>query len=369
MERAAQSGWTIGPGLQPGYKEDFLVRARTQQTIRIIAVVTVASAVFGASVSSFTPDGAGIGVFTGAVIGFVLSTLALLMEGQLGRALQHWPLAVVFLLRTLIYGIVFMLVPNAMSALVHGSLAPFRDPTRVMTGITLALSFGFAFCMNFALTVSRLIGPRTMMSFVTGRYYRPRQEQRIVLFADLIGSTKLGEQLGDQTFHAFLNQVFWDMTEPVLEAGGEIDRYIGDEIVVSWVLPQDAPATKDPRTAAIACIFAIEDALTARAEHYRARFGAVPRFRAALHAGPLVVGEMGDVKREIVLLGDTMNTTARIESACRTTGYDYIASAPAMPEPGTLPAGVHAEKLGPVELRGKQQVVELFGLKRVPFTS
>jgi adenylate cyclase len=340
------------------------VRARTQQAIRIVAGITFASAVFGASVSSFTPDGAGTGVFTGAVIGFVLSILGILMLGRWSRALQHWPVGVVFLLRTLIYGVVFMLVPNAVSALMHGSLAPFRDPTRVMTGTTLALSFGFAFCINFALTVSRLLGPRTMMSFVTGRYYRPRAEHRVVLFADLIGSTKLGEQLGDEKFHAFLNQVFWDMTEPVLEAAGEIDRYIGDEIVVSWLLREDAPSADDTRRAAIACVFAIEDALTGRADHYRARFGTIPRFRAALHAGPLVVGEMGDVKREIVLLGDTMNTTSRIESACRTTGYDYIASAPAMPEPGALPTGVHAEKLGPVELRGKLQVVELFGLTR-----
>ena len=193
------------------------MRARTQQAVRIVAGITIASAVFGASVSSFTPDGAGTGIFTGAVIGFVLSTLGSLMLGPWSRAVQHWPLGVVFLLRTLIYGIVFMLVPNAMSALVHGSLAPFRDPTRVVTGTTLALSFAFALCINFALTASRLLGPRTMMSFVTGRYYRPREEHRIVLFADLIGSTKLGEQLGDQKFHAFLNQVFWDMTEPVLE--------------------------------------------------------------------------------------------------------------------------------------------------------
>jgi adenylate cyclase len=345
------------------------VRARTRQAVRIVAGITVASAVFGATVSSFTPDGAATGIFAGAVIGFVLSTLGMLMLGPWSRSLQRWPVGVVFLLRTLIYGIVFMLVPNAMSALVHGSLAPFRDPTRVVTGTTLALSFAFAFCLNFALTVSRLLGPRSMLSFVTGRYYRPRAEHRIVLFADIIGSTKLGEQLGDQKFHAFLNQVFWDMTEPVLEAGGEIDRYIGDEIVVSWILPDGAAATNDPRTAAIACIFAIEDALNARAERYRARFGTVPRFRAALHAGPLVVGEMGDVKREIVLLGDTMNTTSRIEGVCRSSGYDYVASAPAMPAPGVLPTGVHAEKLGPVELRGKLQVVELFGLKRVTVTS
>ena len=345
------------------------MRARTQQVIRIVVGVTLASALFGAVISSFTPDGTATGIFTGGVIGLVLATLGMLMLGPWSNALQRWPVAVVFLLRTLIYGIVFMLVPNAMSALVHGSLAPFRDPTRVVTGTTLGLSFAFAFCINFALTVTRLLGPRTMLSFITGRYYRPREEQRIVLFADLIGSTKLAEQFGDQKFHAFLNQVFWDMTEPVLEAGGEIDRYIGDELVVSWLLPGGAPAADSRRTAAIACIFAIEDALTARAERYRARFGTVPRFRAALHAGLLVVGEMGDVKREIVLLGDTMNTTARIENVCRSTGHDYIASAPAMPKPGALPPAVHAERLGPVELHGKAQVVDLFALTRANPTS
>ena len=130
------------------------MRARTQQAVRIVAGVTLASAVFGASVSSFTPDGAGPGVFSGAVIGLVLSTLGILMLRQWSRAFQHWPVGVVFLLRTLIYAIVFMLVPNVISALVHGTLAPFRDPTRVMTGTTLALSFGFALCMNCLLYTS-----------------------------------------------------------------------------------------------------------------------------------------------------------------------------------------------------------------------
>jgi adenylate cyclase len=71
-----------------------------------------------------------------------------------------------------------------------------------------------------------------------------------------------------------------DVTEPVLDAGGEIYCYLGDE----------------------------------------------RRLRCGLHAGPLIVGEMGDIKREIVMLGDTMNTAARIEEACRTTGRDVSAS-------------------------------------------
>jgi adenylate cyclase len=116
-------------------------------------------------------------------------------------------------------------------------------------------------------------------------------------------------------------------------------------------------------------VFAIEDALARRRNEYLARYGTVPKFRAALHAGPLVVGEMGDVKREIVLLGDTMNTGARIENVCRVTGHDYIASAPAMPKLDALPPGVHAQSLGPVELRGKENVLELFALTRNAKTS
>jgi adenylate cyclase len=77
----------------------------------------------------------------------------------------------------------------------------------------------------------------------------------------------------------------------------------------------------------------------------------------------LIVGEMGDVKREIVMLGDTMNTTARIEGVCRTMQTDSIASAAAL-ELSLLPPGVRAQSLGAVALRGKESGIELFALTR-----
>ncbi len=124
------------------------------------------------------------------------------------------------------------------------------------------------------------------------------------------------------------------------------------------------PAERGARNAAcVECVFAVEDALSRRRARYLAEFGAEPRLRAALHAGPLIVGEMGDVKREIVMLGDTMNTTARIESACRTMAKDYIASGPVL-RLSSLPPGVSAESLGTVALRGKESEVELFALAR-----
>jgi adenylate cyclase len=72
---------------------------------------------------------------------------------------------------------------------------------------------------------------------------------------------------------------------------------------------------------------------------------------------------MGDLKREIVMLGDTMNTAARIEGACRSLTKDVIASAAAL-SLFPLPAGVHAQSLGVVALRGKESELELFALAR-----
>jgi adenylate cyclase len=233
----------------------------------------------------------------------------------------------------------------------------------------IALSFGFAFAINSALTLARLFGTRTLVALLTGQYRQPRHEQRIVLFMDLRGSTQLAERLGDEKFLGFLNQVFWDITDPVLSAGGEIYRYVGDEIITTWTVPlHGEPAhdvAKDQAAGAIACVFAIEDALDARRADYLVNYGAAPKFRAALHLGPLLVGEMGDVKREIMLLGDTMNTAARIENVCRTTGRDVIASAPVLQTAPSLPPGVRAESLGPIGLSGKETVIELFALVRV----
>jgi adenylate cyclase len=103
--------------------------------------------------------------------------------------------------------------------------------------------------------------------------------------------------------------------------------------------------------------------LARRRADYERAFGVAPRLRAAFHAGPLIVGEMGDVKREIVLLGDVMNTASRIEEACRTTGHDAIASGAVMAGL-TLPPGIAALGLGPMALRGKAEPIELFALSR-----
>ena len=334
------------------------LRARTRSTARLVTTVTLVSAVFGMAVASFTRGDGVTGIVSGVLIALTISSMEILLQGRWTDAVRRLPVFVLFLFRTAVYGAAFFVMIHLAQALAQRSWDPLVHPTRVVSNATLLASFGFAFAVNVGIMLARLLGPRVLVSLLTGRYHQPREERRLVLFMDLRGSTQAAEKLGDEKFHRFLNRVFWDMTEPVLEAGGEIYRYVGDEIIVTWPLVHG-----NKNAAPIECAFAIETALTRRRGRYLAEFGIEPRLRSALHAGALVVGEMGDVKREIVMLGDTMNTTARIEGVCRTMQKDYIASASAL-EATSLPAGVRAQSLGPVELRGKESGIELFALTR-----
>ena len=56
---------------------------------------------------------------------------------------------------------------------------------------------------------------------------------------------------------------------------------------------------------------------------YEREFGLRAAFRVGLHSGPVVVGEMGTIKKEIALIGDTLNTAARIVDACRDCGETF----------------------------------------------
>ena len=81
--------------------------------------------------------------------------------------------------------------------------------------------------------------------------------------------------------------------------------------------------------------------------NYGARLG----FRAGIHCGALVIGEIGGFRREISYLGEAMNTAARLEQACRETGRMVVASKALMGE-CELPGRDRAVSLGLRALRG-----------------
>jgi adenylate cyclase len=339
------------------------VRKRTARRLRIIVGVTLFCAALGVVFTArygLTRATVLSGLVSGGLFGLIITSLEVYLVGRGAVLLRRLPVGLVLALRIVLYAGAFLAVKLITDALpgVVGSDSSFPGGA-IVSGANVLFFIGTSLAINLFFLVQSLLGQRTLTALLTGRYFRPKAEERIVLFLDLHGSTPLAERLGDRDFHRFLNQVFFDITDPVIEAGGEIYRYVGDEIIVTWRRARGAD-----EGACIACLFAIEDALDRRREYYVRAFGAAPRLRGDLHIGKLIVGEMGDLKREIVMLGDTMNTTARIVETCRATGRDHIASDALLACVPSLPPSIRAESLGKLPLRGKTGEIELFALSR-----
>jgi adenylate cyclase len=325
----------------------------------IIASVTLLSAAFGALMAPHTLTGLIGGLISGGLIGFVLVILETYSRDNMARELRRIPRPLLFVIRTLVYGAAFVLIPKLV-LLVIRHWDPAIDISTVMNDNGLLIAFGFAFLVNFFMALRRMLGIKNLVALALGRYHRPREEERIVAFLDLKGSTPLAERMGTARYHDFLNEVFFDLSEPILASGGDVYQYVGDEVVVTW------KAERGLRNGdCVRFLFAVEDALAGRGGAYIAQYGAAPTMRGALHIGPLMVGEIGDLKRQIVMIGDTMNTTSRIEGACRKFGRDHVASASLLVRMAGLPAGIRADSLGPVALAGKAGEMELFALERV----
>jgi adenylate cyclase len=202
---------------------------------------------------------------------------------------------------------------------------------------------------QFMLQVNDKFGPGVLWKLLTGKYYNPRDEERIFMFLDLRSSTAIAEQIGHKRFFELLRELFQDVTRPVIESRGEIYQYVGDEVVISWPVErglQDANC--------IVCFFRIEQAIAERTAHYLERFGVSPSFKAGIHVGEATVGEIGVVKKDIVYSGDVLNTTSRIQEECNRYGVDFIASSALL---GRLSADstYEASPIGEIMLRGKAE--------------
>ncbi len=210
--------------------------------------------------------------------------------------------------------------------------------------------------VQFLLQMNRIVGINVLRYFVTGAYHRPHAEERIFLFLDLEGSTQLAERLGSARYFELLRQFVDDLSEPVLESRGAIYQYAGDEVVITW--PREAGARE---AACVRCFFGIRAVVAERATAYQREFGTVPRFRGGLHGGTVTAGELGDLRQEIVFVGDILNTAARLEEYAKRAGLELIASG-ALLEDLTLPAGIVASRCGELELRGKDARVTAYSL-------
>lgn len=210
----------------------------------------------------------------------------------------------------------------------------------------------------FTHQLSRKLGQNVLWNFIIGKYRVPKEEERIFMFLDLNDSTRIAEKLGDIEFNNLLNEVFYDLTNSILSTYGEIYRYVGDEVVVTWKMKNGLKNANCIRT-----FFQSKYTLHRLREKYLNKYGFVPSFSAGYHFGKITVGEIGDVKSQITFLGDVLYVTAEIEKKCRPFGKENLVSE-ALIKRISLPDIYEMKPAGTLERAGKQ-TIDLYTISEI----
>lgn len=196
-------------------------------------------------------------------------------------------------------------------------------------------------------------GPKEMWKMLSGKYFNPKEEQRIFMFLDLNSSTTIAERLGNEKFYQYLNDFYHDIAPVITLHKGEVVEYVGDEVIITWTFPEGIVDTR-----CISCYAGFEHTIDKKKNHYLQNYGAIPEFKAAIHCGAVMIGEMGKIKKTIKFSGDVLNTTARVEKICGNIGAKVVITDNLMH--ALRKTDYKMEKLSDVNLKGKEKAIDVY---------
>ena len=332
------------------------MNARLEKKLRLLAVIVTASMI-GAAIYSFaTTRDIAVGLLYGLLISAPLAGISLfVLEGPMRVWLGGLSFTANLMVRSAIYAAIIVPILFFQLGSVISGFAP--DPSNKTLWIDIAYSVACVVLVNLVLGITNIIGPRAFLNFIIGRYHTPIEEKRFVLFVDIAGSTGLAERLGGVAIHRLLDRTFRLLTLSVIDYRGEVLNYVGDEVIVTWPERSGAIECRPLR-----CFMAMRDELSRATSQLEREFGVVPRIRGSLHFGPVIVGEIGDLKRAIVFNGDVMNTAARLEELSRNVDGGFLASRAAMQRfDSALPFAVR--DLGRLAIRGRADGIDVVGIE------
>jgi len=178
-----------------------------------------------------------------------------------------------------------------------------------------------------------------------------------VLFCDLRGFTSFSERLSPREVVTFLNDYYALMTEVILQHGGSVNQFVGDEIFAAFGAPEDM-ANKEQ--AAVFCAMVMVEQLEILNQKYRERFGSDVQLGIGINYGEVVAGNLGSTERiDYSLTGDTVNTGKRIETLSKDTPNSIFVSESVMLATQDL---IDTEALDPVFVRGKEEPLQVYNV-------
>ncbi len=219
-------------------------------------------------------------------------------------------------------------------------------------------TFIMSFAISFINQMNRKFGPGILVPMLFGKYRHPIEEDRIFMFLDMKSSTTIAERLGHKKYSSLIQDCFLEINDVLLEYSAEIYQYVGDEIVICWLRTVNLPITRP-----LDFFFGCQRQFEKRREYYENNYGLLPQFKAGVHWGVVMAVEVGDIKREIAYHGDTLNTTARIQSVCNEYDQMILISGDLVDEIGHE-SDYKFMPVGELKLKGKDLSTRLFSVEK-----
>jgi class 3 adenylate cyclase/tetratricopeptide (TPR) repeat protein len=170
-----------------------------------------------------------------------------------------------------------------------------------------------------------------------------------VLFADVTGSTALGERLDPESFRRVMARYFQAARACLERHGGTVEKFIGDAVMAAFGVPV---VHEDDALRALRAAVDLRDALARLNEELEPAYGVSLQLRTGVNTGEVVTGT-----HERLVTGDAVNVAARLEQAS---------------EPGEILIGaqtyvlahaaIEAEETAPLLLKGKSEPLNAYRL-------
>jgi len=193
-----------------------------------------------------------------------------------------------------------------------------------------------------------LLGRKSILDVMLGDQV---QKEVTVMFSDIRSYTTLSEDMSPEQNFRFLNSYLGRVGPIINSHGGFIISFLGDGILALFL-----NSTSDAIRAGVGIQKVIHEYNIQRVQKARKPI----KLGIGMHYGPLIMGIMGNEKRqEANLVSDTVNTASRMEGLTKYYGSPLIVTESVLNKTKE-PVDCHYRSLGKVQVKGKQNALEIF---------
>jgi adenylate cyclase len=193
------------------------------------------------------------------------------------------------------------------------------------------------------------------------KYFWGVEQTVTLMFTDIRGFTALTETQLPYDVVFLLNQYLGRMSDTIIDAGGYVDKFMGDGIMA--IFGMDKPAGEGARDALLAAR-AMSGVLGALNQSLRSHISEPVRIGIGIHTGDAILGRIGvssgsGAGERITALGDTVNTASRLEAACKDLGVQLVVSIETLEAAGSPRP---KELTQQISVRGKSEPLAIVAL-------